>query len=386
MSAVQPPHPERILPPVETPIRWGSGKSLLDRLFAEGSRFNFYQAVRILSLSYRGSRAGLTHGSVPVRFRSQMDFDFPGSDVEHIAKPEREELPEMLVNFLGLAGAHGPLPAAYTERLLEEPRVPKGVKPKRGRGKRLRNSALRDFLDIFNHRLILLLYRVHEMHHPELTAGSPDQGLAANHLFTFFGLGRRPDSAARGRLWVADRSLLYYSGIFAHRPHSASGLQRLLSDYFQVPVAVEEFVGAWLRLSEDQWTRIGTRQGCNQRLGDGAILGKRIWDQHARVTIRLGPLDLSTFEGFLPGRVAYKPLQDLTRFYLGDEVNFSFKLVLRSREVPGVAPFDVGSSGPGIRQVELGRLAWLKGDKSASSASEPDVFQRDGVALIDGEL
>ena len=100
------------------------------------------------------------------------------------------------------------------------------------------NSALRDFLDIFNQRLILLLYRVHEMHHPELTAGSPDEALTANHLYAFFGLGRDPDSAARSRLWVPDRALLHYSGLLAHRPHSASGLERLLADYFQVDVAM----------------------------------------------------------------------------------------------------------------------------------------------------
>src|SRR5271168_2443221 len=225
--------------------RWGSGSSTRDRLFADGSRFNFYQAVKIICLLNSGDTAVHLHGWIPVIFHSRMSFDFPGSDIERISPPnEKEPLPQMLVNFMGLAGAHGPVPTAYTEQLLRE-----------------RPSALRDFLDIFNHRLILLLYRVHEMHHPELTTGSPDKGLSANHLYTFFGLGRDPESAARNRLSVPDRALLYYSGIFAHRPHSASGLQRLLCDYFKVDVAIEEFVGAWLNLAEDQWTRIGKTRG-----------------------------------------------------------------------------------------------------------------------------
>jgi type VI secretion system protein ImpH len=350
--------------PVKSDLRWGSGASAQDRLFAEGGRFSFYQAVRVLSI-LRAGASPAAHGSVPVRFRSRMSFDFPGDDIEEVSPAGADEpLPQMLVNFLGLAGAHGPLPVVYTEQLL-----------------RSRNSAVRDFLDIFNQRLILLLYRVHEMHHPELTAGSPDQGLTANHLYAFFGLGRDPDSAARSRLWVPDRALLHYSGLLAHRPHSASGLERLLADYFQVDVAIEEFVGAWLDLTEDQWTRIGVREGCNHGLGDGAILGRRVWDQHARVIIRLGLLDLDTFERFLPDRVAYKPLQDLTRFYLGDEVDFSFELVLRAAEVPSVAPFDVCDRGVAVRQAELGRLSWLKAGRNGGGKSQV----HDGVVMIDGD-
>jgi type VI secretion system protein ImpH len=348
--------------PVKSDLRWGSGASAQDRLFADGGRFNFYQAVRVLSILRADPAA---HGSVPVRFRSRMSFDFPGDDIEAVSPAGADEpFPQMLVNFLGLGGAHGPLPVVYTEQLL-----------------RPRNSALRDFLDIFNQRLILLLYRVHEMHHPELTAGSPDQGLAANHLYAFFGLGRDPDSAARSRLWVPDRALLHYSGLLAHRPHSASGLERLLADYFQVDVAIEEFVGAWLDLSEDQWTRIGAREGCNHGLGDGALLGRRVWDQHARVIIRLGPLDLDTFERFLPDRIAYKPLQDLTRFYLGDEIDFSFELVLRAEEVPSIAPFNVCNSGAAVRQAELGRLSWLEAARNGGGKSQV----QDGVVMIDGD-
>jgi type VI secretion system protein ImpH len=353
--------------PVNGDLRWGSGASTRDRLFADGGRFSFYQAVRALSLLHDGASPA-AHGSVPVRFRSRMSFDFPGDDIEQISPAgDVEPLPQMLVNFLGLAGAHGPLPVAYTEPLL-----------------RPRTGALRDFLDIFNHRLILLLYRVHEMHHPELTAGSPDHGLAANHLYSFFGLGRDPDSSARSRLWVPDRSLLHYSGMLAHRPHSAGGLQRVLADYFQVDVAVEEFVGAWLDLSEDQWTRIGAREGRNHGLGQDAVIGKRVWDQHARVIVQLGPLDLDTFERFLPGRVAYKPLQDLTRFYLGDEVDFSFRLELRADQVPSVAPFDVRDAGSAVRQVELGRLSWLESGKTGGARTQAAI--QNGVVMIDGDL
>ncbi|HEX4651304.1 MAG TPA: type VI secretion system baseplate subunit TssG [Granulicella sp.] len=350
---------------------WGTGATMLDRIFDDGSSFNFYQAVKILSHLQPDSTRPPAHGSVPVHFRSRMGWDFPGSDIHRIAPPKADEThPQMVVNFIGLAGAHGPLPVAYTEQLLRD-----------------KKSALRDFLDMFHHRLILLVYRIHEMHHPELTCEAPDKGLAANHLYACFGLGRDPASAARDRLAVPDRALLNYSGLLAHRPHTASGLQALLSDYFQVAVTVEQFTGAWLSLDEDQWTILGSghsqnaNQGRNQSLGDGAILGKRVWDEHAGVTIRLRSLNLRTFESFLPGGAAYDALQSLTAFYLGEEIDFTFKLELRVEEIPWAGLSGIGPTTADNRRPQLGRLAWLK---SPNGGDQPQAAP--DAVVIGGDL
>ena len=340
--------------PAKADLRWGSGASARDRLYADASPFSFYQAVRILSILKSDAAPRVHHDSVPVRFRSRMDFEFPGTEIDRL-RPAADDrsFPEMQVTFLGLAGAHGPLPSVYTEQLLLREK-----------------SALADFLDIFNHRLIVLLYRVHEMHHPALTSTSPENGLTASHLYAFFGLGCEPTSAARDRLSLADRALLDYTGLLAHRPHSASGLKTLLSDYFQVEVAVEQFTGAWMNLSEDQWTRLGVKQGQNQTLGDGVILGKRVWEQHAGVTICLGPLDLNTFESFLPNGGAHRALCDLCRFYLGQEWDFSFRLELRTDQIPWPA---FSGARPGVRRPALGRLAWLKGGQNGNGAATQDA-------------
>lgn len=328
-------------------LRWGSGGTARDRIVADASAFDFYQAVRVLSILHIDKEESRGQHLLPVRFSSRMDSDFPGSDIHAVTlASEKGPFAEMVVDFLGLAGAHGPLPAVYTEQML-----------RRG------DSALRDFLNIFNHRLILLVYRIHEMHHPELTHQTPDQGLAANHIFAIFGWSRDPDSAIRNRLSVPDRALLNYGGLLAQRPRSAVGLKILIGDYFQVPVVVEEFCGAWFELSPDQWTRLGgSARGANQALGDGAILGKRVWDQNAGVTIRLGPLDLKTFKKFLPQGSAYRALGDLTRVYLGDEVDFSFKLELRDDQIPWTELRGAVNS-----RAALGRLSWLRGAEDRDS-------------------
>jgi len=348
-----------------TNLRWGAGSTTRDRIVADASAFDFYQAVRVLSVLHSDKEESRPLQLLPVRFRSQMDANFPGADIHAVTLGSaRDPFAEMVVEFLGLAGAHGPLPAVYTEQML-----------RRG------DSALRDFLNIFNHRLIVLVYHIHEMHHPELTHQAPDQGLAANHIFAMFGWGRDPDSAIRNRLAFPDRALLNYSGLLAQRPRSAVGLQILMGDYFQVPVAVEEFCGAWFDLSADQWTRMGTSgSGANQALGNGAILGKRVWDQNAGVTIRLGPLDLKTFKKFLPGGAAYKALGDLARVYLGDEIDCSFKLELRDDQIPWTELHRAANSS-----VALGRLSWLHSGRSGDSAQvQAGAFPIKGRPLKQG--
>jgi type VI secretion system protein ImpH len=344
---------------------WRQKQSVKDWLFKEGYRFNFYQAVRILE------RLRSDPDAEPVRFRSRVGFDFSASEIHQVSEnyspEEKNSPPEMVVNFMGLAGSNGPLPVPFTERVLHSIRHP---------GKE--RFALRDFLDIFNHRLVSLLYKVKQAHRPALTTVSPDRGIVAQYLFALFGLGL---PKLRHRLApIPDRALLYYSGLLSQRPRSCAGLQRLLSDYFQIEVQVAQFVGAWHDLSADQWTILGTH-GRNCELGQGAVLGKRTWDQHSRISIRLGPMNLETFESFLPDEVArqagsstrygtaYEPLCRLTRFYLGEEQDFVFQLVLRT-EVPCtfLGPSDAG------RQLQLGRRTWLRTNRSARPEAEVELY------------
>lgn len=343
MSA--PPMP--IAAAAEGDLRFGSGATACDRLTFAASAFDFYQAVRLLALLY-GDSGGAAE-SIPVRLRSRMGFDFAGADVERIEPPTtRCSQPSLIVNFLGLGGAHGPLPTVYTQQLLHD-----------------ETSALRDFLDIFHHRLLWMIYRIHAAHHPELTLAEPWNGQCANEIFALIGLGRDPDAATRNAIGgqarpsVPDRALLEFSGLLAHRPRSASGLERLLSEYFRVPAQVRQFTGGWFDLEEDQWTRIGGDCARNQMLGFDVVLGKRVWDEHAGISIRLGPLDLEAFTSFLPEGQAHRALCDLARFYLNDEFDISLELVLRGDQVPETLLSD-SEPNASLRGASLGQLAWLR--------------------------
>ena len=78
-------------------------------------RFNFFQAVRLLLRIY-SDRAPVGQFASPAReavhFGANNSLAFPPSQIHSIQWTE--DMPRMLVNFMGLTGPNGVLPYSYT--------------------------------------------------------------------------------------------------------------------------------------------------------------------------------------------------------------------------------------------------------------------------------
>jgi type VI secretion system protein ImpH len=315
---------------------WRRSRAVDEGLFEEGHLFSFLQAVRLLE-AIHPERTPPGEGTDPasevVRFRSAVRLAFPASDVEEVRKPVNGDPAEMTVHILGLAGVHGPLPPAVTELVME--RAFHG------------DRAMRDFLDLFNHRLVSLFYRARKKYRPALDPGAPGRGRIATVLLSLIGLGT-PHLA--GRMGIRDRSLLPYAGFLLTRPRPTVGLVRLLEDCFGIPVEIRERQGSWHALEPIDVTRLGA-SGQNRALGIDTIAGSRVWDQAARFEVRLGPLSYGQFLSFLPGGHAHGPLTSLVRFAVREELELSLRLTLKAAEVPGLR---LGADS------RLGWTSWLK--------------------------
>jgi len=323
-----------------------SDPSLEEILFAEGYRFDFFQAVRLLEAVYpkrkpvgRQSRPG----EEVVRFHAFTTLSFPASDIREIvpAGNGNEDAPARMTEaFMGLTGPSGPLPRHYSVMLLER--------------QRHKDFALRDFLDIFNHRLISLFYRAWEKYRFQIgyerVARARDGGYDgfALHLFDLIGMGT---NGLRGRLEFDDRMLLSYAGLLAQHPRSACALAGVLSDCFMVKVDVIQFVGQWLEITAENRTRLGPGEA-NNALGASAVAGKRIWDQQAKFRIRVGALSYREFQRFLPEGGAFKAFVQMIRYCAGQEFDFDLQLVLVAAEVPALRL--------GGADSRLGFSTWLK--------------------------
>ena len=161
--------------------------------------------------------------------------------------------------------------------------------------------------------------------------------------------------ALANRQAVGDESLLFYTGLLAQQPRSAIALERILADYFEVPVEVEQFVGAWCSLDRDTQTRFEDSEGFSTQLGWGAVVGDEVWDLQSRVRIKLGPLPLKRYLEFLPAGSAYAPLRAITRFFSGGDLDFEVQLILEREEVPACVLGAEGEQAP-----RLGWATWVK--------------------------
>jgi type VI secretion system protein ImpH len=367
--------------------------SLKHRLLHEGFAFDFFQAVRVLA-RLDPKRHPVGHAVSPrqevVRFRSHLSLTFPPSSIYDIVPPsETVPAPLMTVSFFGLTGPSGILPRHYTELLLRIDRE----------GKWVEKNALRDWLALFDHRLISLFYRAWEKYrfvipYERREYERPDPDPFTRCLFSLIGFGLPP---LRNRLAVSvhelvdereterqlahidDLALLHFSGFLAHRPRCAVALEALLQDFFQLPLSVRQFQGQWLVLDRGNQSQLGE---ANAGLGVDLVVGERVWDVQGKIRIRLGPLRYGPFAEYLPDRTVIPQrkalflLSHLVRLYIGPELDFDVQLILTKEDVPAC---HLGEGGLGPR---LGWNTWLC-SRPAQNDAEDVVFDGDELRWLD---
>ncbi len=311
-----------------------------DRLFAEPYSFEFFQAVRLLQIFYPNKKpVGLfsSPDSEVIRFGVRAVLTFPASEVHEIeVRPGKPPL--MRVNFLGLIGPLGVLPLYYTELVAERLRD--------------RDRVLRDFLDIFHHRMVSLFYRAWRKYRFLVGYEQGSGDAFSQYLLDIIGLGTK---GLQNGQKIPDLSFAYYAGLLAQQPRSAEALRLMLRDYFAVPVSVEQFLGAWYQLDDSSQCNLDDGFAASQQLGFGAVAGDEIWDPQSRVRIVLGPLSLKRYLDFLPSGTAFKPLQSMVRFFAGEEFDFEVQLLLKREETPGLQLGATDDAAP-----QLGWVSWSK--------------------------
>jgi type VI secretion system protein ImpH len=315
-------------------VRW----PIAGMLDSEPYRFEFFQAVRLLSRMYPNRHvAGRFNNPSEevVRFGAHPDASFPASEIQAL---DRTQAPAMMrVNFMGLTGPLGILPLPYTSLVRERLRE--------------KDSSMRDFFDIFNHRIISLFCLAFEKYRFSIPYERGERDRFSYHVLALIGLGT---PGLQDRQDIADDSLLFYSGLLSMHGRSAEALRQLLMDYYNVPVEIEQFVGVWRPVETASQCSFTEENDYSERLGYGAIVGDEIWDQQSRVRICLGPLTLAQYLDFLPGGEGHRRVRALTSFYAGSEYDMELQLILKRTEVPGC---ELSAAGQG---PQLGWTSWVK--------------------------
>lgn len=315
--------------------------AVIERLFREPYRFDYFQAVSVLDLWLR--RRGVAAQDVAprfLRFENSTSLGFPASQLEAIATEPHDiahDAPSLAAAvqssalqairvrpaFMGLLSGTGVLPAHYTERIAEHELHQKDAGP-------------RAFLDTLSNRSLAQFYEAWKKYRLELHYQDRDGDDFLPLLLDLAGLGQ---PALRKRLRVReggglqDETIGYFAAAIRQRPVSADQIARVLSDYFGQPVEVEQFVGSWYAVPLAQQSMLGN---ANATLGRTAMTGARIWQRDLRLRLVVGPLDDAGFAAFLPGGSAAHALRTLLSLFTGLTLEYEIELVLRAADVRSV--------------------------------------------------
>lgn len=315
-----------------------SRTSLIEDLLERPYEFEFHQAIKLFEAA-SPHLLPLGEGSdpdmQPITLKSRALLAYPSSDIFTIQKNLADGSPPVMhVNFFGIAGAQGPLPMPYTEKLISRTAQ--------------KDFVMRDFLDIFNHRFLSILHKIKKKHNVSLVPEDPRKTVHAKILSHLMGLSK---PSLKNRFSVSDDHFYGLSAFIWQKHRSIEGLKLFLENFFQVPVTIDQFQGKWMPIDPSEITRLGGfRLGRNQILSRTATLGTRYWDQQNSIKINLGPLTYKDFSRFLKTEPNYTLLCEVTRFYLQLTHSFHINLVLKKEEVPAST----------LGKSRLGWTSWVK--------------------------
>lgn len=324
-----------------------SSSKMIEDLQATPGTYAFNQAVNI-AMRYLSMR-GLPIHDETCRYSVNPSLAFPPADIESLAFNVPEEgAPriDMMLNLLGLHGADSPLPAYFTEHVAQNRDDP---------------DPLRDFFDLFNHRVISILfatwgkYRYYAQY--EAAASDP----LSQRFFGFIGAGLRETRNAKDIKWPR---LMAYMGLIALNGEATGSLESILRHYFHHnEISIIPCIRRWVNIPEDQQTKIGV-QNCS--IGTDFILGNQVSDQTGKFRILIENLSWDDFLSFLPCNDKFPELKAVVDFVLSSRLSFDVELRLKPGEV---RPWVLGDTQ---NNTLLGWSTWCGTPDEASVILETD--------------
>jgi len=315
--------------------------SISELLFNNAEQFEFVQAMRLLENYVAQDK---------VRISSTPALSFQAHSLIKIKKTDLEPIIQMQVAFMGLVGSNGVLPNHYTELLIQ----------------RLQHKdySLKEFLDIFNHRLITLYYQAEKKYHFYFQCSK--RSYFENILNSLVG------KQANKKSNIPEEIEFYYGGLFSQKKRSISNLEQILSDYFSFTVAIQQFQSQLLVLNDvNRSTIYKSKANTSQysQLGKNIILGRFVKDIQNKIRIIIGSLSYQQFKDLLPTGKYLQLLIAIVRRYLGPLIQFDIQLILKKEAVPLCEVSHKGTRA-------LGWDTWLASNKFKKDVSDTILMEQ----------
>ena len=288
---------------------------MIKHIISQASQIDFYKAVFIIENQLK--KDGLEHRHVGydsnpkhelIKFTATQKFGYPGNAITKLEETSFEDglhKVNMQVSFMGLTGCSGALPQFYSELVMQRLRY--------------KDTTMRDFYDMFNHRLISLYYRAWKKYKPSLNHINKDKN-------------KDPYTQILGLLSGGyNEHQLHFSGLYSRKIRNASDLKSILTSYLGCDVAIKQMIGQWHDLKPQEQTRLASQalfEGQHARLGVDTVIGKQIWDVSSSIEIHISSDDPSKAKSLLPKGSLFELSNKIIKDYVGNSVQF--RLIIES--------------------------------------------------------
>ncbi|NBX53541.1 MAG: type VI secretion system baseplate subunit TssG [Betaproteobacteria bacterium] len=308
-------------------------------------QFGLFQAASLIERMASAQNGFSSHDPKrhPVQFRSHLSLGFPAADI-HAIKQTDADTYQIYSSLFCLAGSNGPLPLMFTEMVLSSLRQ--------------KDPAPAEFLDIFNHRLLHLLYSVKQKYEPALGHRPLNVIPTLRFVDACASLGRTShDPSSQEAVWLKHAALVGSS------PRSMATLLAMLKERVGISFQAHQFMGDWLNLPVNEQASLGNPNKLTSatKLGINATLGRKAWHQGGAIMLKATGVMPNDFFNLLPSSPLHQKLYWLIQRHQSSHQRVCLEISIEHQHL---LPNGLGHcQGP-----RLGLSSWLSKNVRINSA------------------
>lgn len=262
------------------------------------------------------------------RFGQSANLAFQPQELDKILQKDRYI--KVNIKGFGLFGPNGPLPLHISEYTYSKKHHQK-------------EQTFNDFLDMFHHRLISLFYKAWRNAQDVVSLDHHDTWMFSRYIASIAGVADHRDFESNDHLY----NQLYYSSYFLNKNMPIANLKSMLINYFKVPIEIKENIGQWLDATEFS-TSLSIQN--TQTLGEGLLIGDKIFDATQKFRIQIGPLSPDIYLKFLQGKEFAKKLLMWVEQFCRYQYQWDIELIIDKVKI------DQKTLGQGLT---LGFTSWI---------------------------
>lgn len=274
--------------------------TIFEKLIKYSDRFSFIKSVDVIlsAANVDVSSVSMQNLSI-INITSACNLQSKFCEVSNVIIEPRQK-PTVRTNITGIVGVNGFMTDEYLEKYILHQDIDI-------------RCALLNFLDILSNSILSLRYMFEKKHNIQCLSSDLQDSSIGKILLSLSGqdkfyITHKSNDNASTRNKIVNIQEQFYTAaqnFFWRYARSSEGLRCILSGFFKVPVYIEQLVGDFIEIDNNQQSKIGVENKMYNTLGVDAYLGNKVWDMSRGFNVLVGPLSYQDYVNFLPKSFEY---------------------------------------------------------------------------------